>query len=209
MFNEPELNALEDQLNIDNQNIAQYFQNFMAARAQVREAHAGYYPTATANPAYTRSSVGAASAIAETGTGGTAAVSPAKGRTTISDFSLPFDVSWAPDLWGRIRNTVSEYQFAAQVGAADLENERLTEQASLAEFYFELRGQDGLQDLYNRTVESDRQSLELTQALVRNRDRQRRGRRSGRRNPEGGGSGGNRHCHQPRSVRACHGDADR
>ena len=41
MFNEPELNALEEQLNIDNQNIAQYFQNFMAARAQVREARAG------------------------------------------------------------------------------------------------------------------------------------------------------------------------
>ena len=35
MFNEPELNALEEQLNINNQNIAQFFQNFMAARAQV------------------------------------------------------------------------------------------------------------------------------------------------------------------------------
>ena len=43
MFNEPELNALEEQLNIDNQNIAQYFQNFMAARAQVREARAGFF----------------------------------------------------------------------------------------------------------------------------------------------------------------------
>ena len=53
MFNEPELNGLEDQLNINNQNIAQYFQNFMAARAQVREARAGYFPTVTVNPAYT------------------------------------------------------------------------------------------------------------------------------------------------------------
>ena len=50
MFKEPELNALEDQLNIDNQNIAQYFQNFMAARAQVREARARLFPTVTANP---------------------------------------------------------------------------------------------------------------------------------------------------------------
>src|SRR5580658_3427594 len=55
MFNEPELNALEDRLNIDNQNIAQYFQNFMAARAQVREAHTGYYPTVTVNPSVTNS----------------------------------------------------------------------------------------------------------------------------------------------------------
>jgi NodT family efflux transporter outer membrane factor (OMF) lipoprotein len=51
------------------------------------------------------------------------------------------------------------------VSAADLENERLTEQADLAEFYFELRGQDTLQDLYNRTVAADRQSLELTRSL--------------------------------------------
>ena len=76
--------------------------------------------------------------------------------------TLPFDVSWEPDLWGRIRSTVHEYQYAAQVSAADLENERLTEQANLAIYYFELRGQDALQDLYNRTIEADRKSLELT-----------------------------------------------
>jgi NodT family efflux transporter outer membrane factor (OMF) lipoprotein len=170
MFNEPELNALEDRLNIDNQNIAQYFQNFMAARAQVSEARAGYFPTASVNPAVTRTSVGAAAGGVGTGTGGTTGVSstsasPASGRTTITDFSLPFDISWEPDLWGRIRNTVREYQYGAQVSAADLENERLTEQADLAEYYFELRGQDALQDLYNRTIAADRQSLDLTRAL--------------------------------------------
>jgi NodT family efflux transporter outer membrane factor (OMF) lipoprotein len=165
IFNEPELNALEDQLNIDNQNIAQYFQNFMAARAQVREARAGYAPTATVDPAYSRSSIGAAAAGSQTIAEGTSGVSTTKKRTTISDFSLPLDVSWEPDLWGRIRNTVSEYHYAAQVSAADLENERLTEQAALAEFYFELRGQDALQDVYNRTVEADRQALDLTCAL--------------------------------------------
>jgi len=170
MFNEPELNALEDRLNIDNQNIAQYFQNFMAARAQVSEARAGYFPTVTATPAYTRTSVGkAAGSAAATGTGTatgtTTGAAPASGRTTISDYSLPFDVSWEPDLWGRVRNTVLEYRNAAQVSAADLENERLTEQAALAEYFFELRGQDALQDLYNRTIEADRKSLDLTRAL--------------------------------------------
>jgi NodT family efflux transporter outer membrane factor (OMF) lipoprotein len=114
--------------------------------------------------------VGTAAGSTATATGGTTSVSttgvaPAKGRTTISDFSLPFDVSWEPDLWGRVRNTVSEYRYAAQVSAADLENERLTEQADLAEYFFELRGQDALQDLYNRTIEADRQALALTRAL--------------------------------------------
>ncbi len=157
MFNEPELNALEDQLNIDNQNIKQYFQNFMAAKAQVREARAAYFPTVTANPSFTK-----------TGTAGrnSSTANGVNGGGSASNYSLPVEASWAPDLWGRVRNTVREFQYAAQVSAADLENEKLTEQAALAEFYFELRGQDSLQDLYNRTVEADRKALELTRALV-------------------------------------------
>jgi len=169
MFNEPELNALEDQLDINNQNIAQYFQNFMAARAQVREARAGFFPTVTAVPAITKSGTGGSSSVAaasssttSTGTGSTNSVTLTPANFSIT---LPIDVSWEPDLWGRIRNTVREYQYAAQVSAADLENERLTEQADLAEYYFELRGQDALQDLYNRMIEVDKQSLDLTRAL--------------------------------------------
>jgi NodT family efflux transporter outer membrane factor (OMF) lipoprotein len=155
IFNEPELNTLEDQLNIDNQNIKQFFENFMAARAQVREARAGLFPTVTANPGLTK-----------TGNAGKTNASSTNSGNGTSDYSLPLEASWAPDLWGRVRNTVREFQFAAQVSAADLENERLTEQAALAQFYFELRGQDALQDVYNRTIEADRKALELTRALV-------------------------------------------
>jgi NodT family efflux transporter outer membrane factor (OMF) lipoprotein len=164
MFNEPELNTLENQLDINNQNIAQYFQNFMAARAQVSEAHSQYFPTVTANPTVTKSGTGGGtSVVSNSGTGTTTTtVSP----TSYTGIALPIDVSWEPDLWGRVRNTVRQYQYAAQVSAADLENERLTEQADLAEYYFELRGQDALQDLYNRTIEADQESLKLTQALV-------------------------------------------
>jgi len=173
VFNEPELNGLEDQLNINNQNIAEYFQNFMAARAQVREAKSQYYPTLTTNPSFTRQKTpGALHDVTTTGTtmgtttgtGGTTTGTTTAG-TTSSIMELPFDVSWEPDLWGKIRNTVREYQYATQVSAAELENERLTEQAALAEFYFQLRGQDALQDLYNKTVEADQESLKLTRAL--------------------------------------------
>jgi NodT family efflux transporter outer membrane factor (OMF) lipoprotein len=154
MFNEPELNGLEEQLNINNQNIAQYFQNFMAARAQVREANAGYYPTLSTSPAYSRAR-----------TPGTLSGTAGSGAQISSEYALPFDVSWEPDLWGRVRNTVHEYQYAAQVSAADLENERLSEQANLAQYYFELRGQDALQAVYDRTIEADTKSVQLTRAL--------------------------------------------
>jgi NodT family efflux transporter outer membrane factor (OMF) lipoprotein len=159
IFNEPELNALEEKLNIDNQNIAQYFQNFMAARAQVREARSGYLPTVSVAPVTGVSRVAGGTTTSST-TGSTTTKS-----TTASEFSLPFEATWEPDLWGRVRNTVSEYRNAALVSAADLENERLSEQASLAVYYFEIRGQDELQDIYNQTIEVDKRSLELTRAL--------------------------------------------
>jgi NodT family efflux transporter outer membrane factor (OMF) lipoprotein len=50
------------------------------------------------------------------------------------------------------------------VSAADLENEKLTEQASLAEYYFEIRGQDMLQQILNQTVVADQKSLDYNQA---------------------------------------------
>jgi NodT family efflux transporter outer membrane factor (OMF) lipoprotein len=167
IFDEPELNALEDQLDINNQNIAVSFQNFMAARAQVSEAKSQFYPTLSTAPAYTRQRTPGTlrDAVATTSaSGGTGAASTA-GGTTSSNIALPFDVSWEPDLWGKIRNTVREFQYAAQVSAADLENERLTEQADLAETYFELRGQDSLQDIFDKTVAADKKSLDLTKSL--------------------------------------------
>jgi NodT family efflux transporter outer membrane factor (OMF) lipoprotein len=144
IFKDPELNALEEQLNIDNQNIKQFFENFMQARAIVREARSQFFPTAATIPSFSRSR------------------SPG-GRTSFA--SLPLDISWAPDLWGRVRKTVQEFQYAAQLSAADLENERLTEQASLAALFFEIRGQDALQKILNETVEADKKTLELTKAL--------------------------------------------
>jgi NodT family efflux transporter outer membrane factor (OMF) lipoprotein len=164
VFGEPELNALEEQLNIDNQNIAQFFQNFMAAREQVNIARASYFPTLTTTPSATRTHSSGAFGSGTAVTTGTGSITSS--GTTYNVFSMPFDVSWQPDLFGRIRNTVREFRYAAQVSAADLENQRLTEQASLAEFYFQLRGQDALQELYYKTIEAQKKSLELTRVLL-------------------------------------------
>ncbi len=178
IYNDPELNQLEDQLNINNQTIRQYFENFLEARTLVAQARSQLYPTLTVGPSFTRSrsssnltnASGTEGTTGTTGTGttGTTGTSGTGAITTggrqSSVISLPFDVSWEPDLWGRVRSQIREYQYAAQLSAADLENERLTEQASLAVYLFELRGQDTLQDLYNKTLEADRKAVELTQA---------------------------------------------
>ncbi len=158
IYQEPELNSLEEKLNISNQNIARAFENFMAARAQVQQARSAYYPTASVGVSYARN---------RSSQSQTSAPGLSKANPNSNAFNLPFDVAWEPDLWGRVRNTVRQSANAAQVSAADLENQKLTEQANLAIFYFELRGQDALEDLLRKTVEVDRQSLELTRVLYK------------------------------------------
>ncbi|MGA8273149.1 MAG: efflux transporter outer membrane subunit [Candidatus Sulfotelmatobacter sp.] len=161
IFNDPELNALEEQLNIDNQNIKQFFENFMEARAVVREARSQFFPTLAAAPSFNRSRTSGNLSTKPVNTTGTGAVTQL--QSTV--YSAPLEASWEPDLWGKVRNTVRQAQYSAQVSAADLENERLTEQAALAEFFFEIRGQDELQKIFNDTVEADQKELDLTRAL--------------------------------------------
>ena len=162
IFNDSELNALEEQLNINNQNIKQYFENFMEARAVVREARSQFFPTLSAAPSVSHSrlstNLNGSTTVSASGTG--TSFTP---QSTI--YTLPLEASWAPDLWGKVRNTVRLAQYSAQVSAAELENERLTEQAALAEYFFEIRGQDELQRLYNETVEADQNELALTRSL--------------------------------------------
>src|SRR5579862_7147684 len=167
IFKDPELNALEEQVNINNQNIKEYFQNLMEARAVIREARAQFWPTVTTSPSWQRTKASSnlrntynTAAPGSTTASGHAASS---GLTT-TVWSFPVDMSWVPDFWGKIRNEVRQAQYAAQVSAADLENERLTEQASLAQYYFEIRGQDALQKILDETVEADQKAFDVTKA---------------------------------------------
>jgi NodT family efflux transporter outer membrane factor (OMF) lipoprotein len=155
IFNDPELNGYEDELEINNQNIKQFFENLMAARAEIREARAQYWPTVTTSPGWSRTK----------SSGNLGRSSTANAGSTSSTWAFPLDVSWTPDFFGKIRNEVREAQYAAQVSAADLENEKLVEQATLAETFFELRGQDSLQKTLDDTVEADKKDLELTKTL--------------------------------------------
>lgn len=153
IYNEPELNALEDQLNINNQNIRMFFENYMAARAVIAQARSQYWPQITASPAFSRAKSSGnlrQSQFANTG-------------ATSTLWSAPLNVSWTPDFFGKIRNTVHADQYAAQLSAADLEVEKLTEQASLADYYFEIRGQDMLQQIVSKTVSADQKSLDAAQ----------------------------------------------
>jgi NodT family efflux transporter outer membrane factor (OMF) lipoprotein len=136
----------------------------MEARTLVTQARSQLYPTLSTAPSFRRSQSSAtlrnnvgATGTASGGTGGNPNV-----YSTLAE--VPFTASWEPDLWGRVRNTIRQAQYNAQLSAADLENVRLTEQTSLAVFFFELRGQDALQKILDDTVEADQKSVELGRA---------------------------------------------
>jgi outer membrane protein TolC len=155
IYSDPELNQMEEKLNIDNQNIKVYFANFMEARTLIAQARSQLYPTVTTGPSYSRTQT--------SGHVGSAAPSAAIGKQA-NLFQLPVDASWAPDLWGKVRNQIREAQYNAQMSAADLENVKLSEQTSLAIYFFEIRGQDALQAIYSQTVADDQKSLDYTRA---------------------------------------------
>ena len=150
IFGDPQLNALEEQVSVSNQNIAAAFANFLAARAAVKEARAAYYPVLSTAPSATR-----------THESGAPPPSSSRSSATWSTYSLPFDASWEPDLWGNIRNGVNASTFAAQAGAATLEGLLLSSQADLAADYYQLRAQDTLIQVFVSTVAADEKSLDL------------------------------------------------
>jgi NodT family efflux transporter outer membrane factor (OMF) lipoprotein len=151
MYNNAELNALEEQVAVSNQNVAAAFANFLSARAVVKEARSQLFPTLAANPGVTRSRQALGTRFGST-----------SGAVTFSDYSLPLDATWQLDLWGRVRNTVKANAYEAQATSADVENTRLTAQAELAADFLQLRAQDSLKQLFADTVRAYRESYELT-----------------------------------------------
>jgi len=159
VYNDPQLNELEEKASSSSQEIAAAADSFLAARAMVREARSQYFPTLSTNPSILNSrpspgQFGGVRAGSISGVGLTV--------KSYTDYSLPFDASWEPDFWGRVRSTVRANTYAAQASAADLENVRLTVQAELAVDYYELRAQDSLKELLDSTVIAYQDALNLT-----------------------------------------------
>ena len=153
IFQDPQLNELEDQINVSNQNLKAAEAQFRQSRATLRYYRADYYPTVTTAPSATRQR--------------TSSRRPPPTSTfdgiTYNDFVLPFDVSYQADVWGRVRKNVESYREQAQASAADLATVNLSMHADLAVDYFQARSLDAEEQLLNTTVTQYEQALELTE----------------------------------------------
>ena len=157
IYHDPALNALEEQVNISNQNVLSAEASYRQAVAAIRVARSGLFPTGTVTPG-----ISVAHGSANLGAGQVSSVSTARSGT-FTTYNLPFGLSWTADVWGSIRRSVTAARATAQASAADLENARLSFQSTLAEDYFEMRGLDAQQALLTQTVAAYREFLQLTE----------------------------------------------
>ena len=161
IFEDPELDRLERQVNLSNQNVRQYEAQYREAVALLKEAEGQLFPTVTASFSGQRGGGG----------GGTAAVSSAVGSgvggSTHTEFTLQGLVSWQPDIWGTIRRQIESRKAGVQVSEANLANAELSAQATLATDYFDLRAADSLRALIARAVSLDERALEITRNMFR------------------------------------------
>lgn len=153
IFGDARLNALQDQLEISNQNLRLAEAQFRQAQALAQVAQAGRFPSVNANFAATRSQ---AAQNTRAGTTGVTTSGPAEAQ------SLNLAASWEIDLWGRVRRQVEAGEANAQASAADLEAARLSAHAALAQTYFQLRINERHKKLLDDTVAAYEKSLQLT-----------------------------------------------
>jgi len=152
IYRDPDLNALEEKINISNQSLKAAQAQFAQARATVRYNRANYFPTITVGPSATRERFSGNRPLNAT---------PGVPETT-NDLIIPVDMSYEPDVWGRVRRTVEAARADAQASLADLESVRLSVHAELAVDYFQARELDAEAQLLDGTVASYTKQLELT-----------------------------------------------
>jgi NodT family efflux transporter outer membrane factor (OMF) lipoprotein len=152
IYQDPQLNTLEERIATDNVQLKQALETYRAARDQVTVQRANLFPTLSAGPSIEREKYSANEPLWKAG-------SP----TTYGDFTLGGQASWEPDFWGRVRRSVEQARAGAQASAADAAAVDLTLHAEMAADYFALRGLDSQTKLLTDTVNDLERQLDLTE----------------------------------------------
>jgi len=152
IYQDAELNDLEQRCATANQNIAAALHAYEQAHDLVRENKASLYPTVSIGSSATKNRISETKPLHTPGL-----------PTNYWDFLIPLTISWEPDFWGGIRRQIESSAASAQASAADLANTRLSLQGMLAVTYLQVRGIDLQAQLLRSTLDSYEQTLKLTQ----------------------------------------------
>jgi len=151
-FGDPQLNALELQLQSSSQDLRAAIARYEQARATAGQVRSQLYPSLDAGASATRSRE-SGNAI-----GGNGVKQPIENEYTAS-----LILSWEIDLFGRLRNEAAAANRRVEASAGQLAAVDLALQAELASTYFELRGADATLALVEDTVKAYEHAAELTQ----------------------------------------------
>ncbi|WP_058187208.1 efflux transporter outer membrane subunit [Terracidiphilus gabretensis] len=156
IYNDPQLNALEERIAGNNQAVRQAMENYLAARDQVQSVRSQLYPRISAGPGYSYNRVSHNEPNATPAT-----------KTSYNDLLLTGAGSWEPDFWGKIRRGIEAAHANMQASAAEQANLSLSLEAEMAADYFQMRGLDSQIQLLKKTVGDLEKQLDLTQRRLK------------------------------------------
>lgn len=143
LFDDPVLNGLVSQVEVNNQNVAAAVAAYAQARALTREQRASLFPQVNLNSSGNRSGGG--------------------DRATTRIYQVGIGLGWEPDVFGRLGLAVQGARSGEQAAQADLAAATLAAQGELATAYFGLREADVLRTLQTETIVGLRRALQITQ----------------------------------------------
>ncbi len=152
VFNDPVLDGLEAMAVAGNQDLQAAVARVDEARATARISRSQFFPELSLDPMAKR----------EHTSGDLPSPIPfhipAANVTTIS---MPLDLSYEVDLWGRVRRSFESAKAQAEASAADYQNVLLTLTADVAVDYFLIRSLDREIDALRGTIDLRKESLRI------------------------------------------------
>jgi multidrug efflux system outer membrane protein len=165
-FSDPELNDLINQAQLANQDIQAAMSRVEEAAALVRVAKGDLFPEISLDPSLRRERTIVSSSGDSSGQGNSSqeAVAADERTKTANTFSLPLNLQYEFDIWGRLQRETEYYHQLSQASDSDFAFVQQTVLANVAQAYFNIRFSDTQTDIYRHSLELFRRQLQLTQA---------------------------------------------
>jgi multidrug efflux system outer membrane protein len=156
VFHDETLNELEAKAVTSSQTLRAAIARVSESRALARQDEAGFFPSLDLDPTGAREHTSPNNGELRAQSNGTSR------SLTFNTATVPFDLSYEVDLWGRVRRAFEASGDQSQASLADYENVLLGLKADVATNYFAIRTADAQIDVQNRSIDSFQQNLTLT-----------------------------------------------
>jgi multidrug efflux pump len=148
VFADETLNELEEAATSHNQSVKAALARVEQARATARVTRSQLFPNLNFDPSLARQKYSPNQI-------------PNFGDVTANTFTMPLDLSYEIDLWGRVRRGFESARAEAQAGVADFFTAQLTVQSEVAQNYFTLRSTDNQRGIVRDTLKLRQEAYDV------------------------------------------------